>query len=287
MWSFFESGCPEILAAYLEVSNAIAQILLSSRKTLPETSGESYLISIMDHLFLHDSYEEFLELMKTYPTLTASIRGSECSVNTALACSAVVRRAAFTSALREDTLSLQNVISFAAALDTDVALAAIEVISDAWGSRTSAGTLFGLINAYMGAIGITQSPEVRAVAIFDLAEVVDQLFGRIDSTHTERGQSGGAPKMTQHPSLDLNEMIRTEIKGLGALLQDSTRTPSLSNAEIRISGSLLVCEYVSQKHFNRALDSYKPRIEAWGKLLVGAGNANNVRSSPTNVLHLF
>lgn len=276
MWSFFESGCPEILAAYLEVSNTIARILLSVHAKMPVTDDHSHLASITDHLFLHDTYEEFLDLMKTYPTLTASIGGSELSVNTALACKTVVRRAVFTAALRDDTLGLQNVISFAAALDTDVALEAIEVIPQAWGSHTSADTLFGLIKAYMGAIEMTQSPEVRSVAIVNLAEVVDQLFGRVDPSNAEPGQNSGGTKLTQHPSLDLNEMVRGEIKGLGALLQDGSKTPSLSNAEIRISGSLLVCEYVSQKHFNRALNTYKQRMESWGKLLSGAGNASNV-----------
>jgi hypothetical protein len=284
MWSFFESGCPEILAAYLEVSNTLAGILLSARNKPLGTSDASQLASVMDHLFLHDTYGEFLDLMKTYPTLTASIGGSELSVNTALACNAVVRRAVLTAALREDTLGLQNVISFAAALDTNVALAAVEVIPDAWSSYASADTLFGLVKTYMGAIEMTKSPDVRSAAIVNLAEIVDQLFGRIDSSTAERGQNGGNAKMTQYPSLDLNEMIRGEIKGLGALLQDATKTPSLSNAEIRISGSLLVCEYVSQKHFNRALNTYKPRMEAWGKLLAGAGNASNVRSDPTNLL---
>jgi hypothetical protein len=277
MWSFFESGCPEILAAYLEVSNTIARILLSSSSSSLSEASHSYLTSVIDHLFLHDAYEEFLDLMKTYPTLTASIGGSECRVNTTLACNAVVGRAAFTAALREDTLGLQNVISFAAALDTDVALAAIDVIPDAWESHTSADALFGLTKAYMGAIEISQSPEVRSAAIGKLAEVVDQLFGRIDSSKEESRHNSGPAEMTQHPSLDLNEMIRSEIKGLGALLQDGTKTPALSNAEIRISGSLLVCEYVSQKHFNRALNTYNQRMESWGKLLVEAGNASNVR----------
>jgi hypothetical protein len=281
MWSYFETGCPEIVAAYLEVSNTIAGILLYSRH-LHATPNPSDLAFVMDHLFLHDAYEEILDLMKTHPTLTASIQGSECSVNTALSCNAVVRRAVFTTALRADTLGLQNVISFAAALDTDVALAAVEIIPNAWGSHTSAGALFGLVKAYMSAIEMTQSPEVRAAAIFNIAEVVDQLFGRIDSKNVERGQN-----KTQHPSLDLNEAIRSEIKGLGALLKDETKTPSLSNAEIRISGSLLVCEYVSQKHFNRALDTYKSRMEAWGKLLVGAGDASNVRPGYKNIIQFM
>lgn len=286
MWSFFESGCPEILAAYLEVSNSIARIFLSSRNS-DASSSLSSLASVRDHLFLHDAYEEFLDLMKTYPTLTASIGGAECSVNTALACNAVVRRSVFTAALRGDTLGLQNVISFAAALDTDVALAAIDVVSDAWGNHTSADTLFGLVKAYMGAVEMTQSPEVRAFAITNLAEVVDKLFGRIDSVSAKRSQNGGPAKIPQHPSLDLNEMVRNEIKGLGDFLQEGTKTPSLSNAEIRISGSLLVCEYVSQKHFNRALDTYKLRMEAWGKLLIGAGNAINVSPGSRNIIHLM
>jgi hypothetical protein len=285
MWSFFESGCPEILAAYLEVSNTIARILISSRNS-DTSSCDSKLASVTDHLFLHDSYGEFLDLMKTYPTLTASIGGSECSVNTALACNAVVRRSVFTAALRDDTLSLQKVISFAAALDTDVALTGIEAIPDAWASHTSADALLGLIKAYMGAIEMSQSPEVRAVAITNLAEVVDNLFGRINSKNMERGQNSGPAKIPQHPSLDLNEMVQSEIKGLGALLQDGIKTPSLFNAEIRISGSLLVCEYVSQKHFNRPLDTSKSRMEAWGKLLVGAGNASNVSSGCRNIINL-
>lgn len=241
----------------------------------------------MDHLFSHDANEEVLGLMKTYPSLTASIGGSECAVNTALAWNAVVRRSLFTTALRDDTLGLQNVASFAAALDTDIALAAMEAVSDAWGSHTSADILFELVKAYMRAIEITQSPEVRAAAITNLAEVVDKLFGRIDSISAEWRHSSGPTNILQHPSLDLIEIVQSEITGIGALLQHGRTTPSLSNAEIRISGSILICEYVSQKHFHPAFDMYKSRMEAWGKLLIEAGNAINVSPWPRNIIRFI
>ena len=266
-WRFLESGCPEIIAAYLEVSNSIAKILLSSGNSYT-ASGRTDRASITDRLFPHDTYKEFLDLMQT-------VRRTECSVNTALACNAVVRHSAFASALREDTIGLQKAVCFAATLDTDVALAAIEIIPEAWRASTSTDALFGLTKSYMGAIKMTQCPEVRAAVIFNLAAMIDQLFGGIDSKSTE-GQTNGPAKINQYPSLDLNESVRREIEGLGALLQHGTKTPSLSNAEIRISGSVMVCEYVSQKHFNRAMNTYKLRMEAWGKLLVDSGIASNV-----------
>lgn len=284
MRSIFESGCPDILAAYLEVSNAIARIFLSTRHSSQAASRSSYVTSVMDQFFVRNSFEEFLAIMQTHPTITASRRGSECFASTALACNAVVRRSVFTAALQEDTLGLQNVISFAAALDTDLAIAATESIPDAWGYFISADSLLGLIKAYMVAIKVTQSSEVRAVAIYNLAGVVDQIFRRVGPTNVERGQNSGPAGLTHYPSLDLYEMIRGELKSLEALLQDGARTPSLSNAEIRISGSLIVCECFSQKHSNGALNSCRPRMEAWGEVLVGAGNPYNVSPRPRNPL---
>ena len=276
MWGFFESGCPEILAAYLEVVNIIARILLSARHSSHAASRSSYMTLLMDQFFAHDSFEEFTAIMQTYPIFIALEIGSPCSENTALACNAVVRRSIFTAALREDTLGLQNVISFVTALHTDITIAALESVPDAWAYVTSVDSLFGLIKAYMSAIKKTKSSEVRAVAVFNLAGVLDQIFGRVESTNVERGQNSDPARLTQHPSLNLLEMVRGEIKDLETLLQDGARTPSLSNAEIRITGSVLVCEYVFQKHSNRALNTCKPRMEAWGKLLVAAGNSNNV-----------
>jgi hypothetical protein len=277
MWSFFECGCPQILAAYLEVSNSIGRILLSFHKAHDTAASKSNLAAITDQLFRHDAYQEFLDLMKTYPALTVSRGGSECSVNSALACVAVVRRAVLTAALRDDYLGLQNVISFAAALDTDVALAAVEAVPDAWGFRTSADSLFGLIKSYRAIVEMTQSSEVRAIAIFNLAEVIDQLFGRIDSKSVEGCKDY---KCYQNSNFDLNEMIRSEIQGLGALLQNGKKTPSLLNAEIRISGSLLVCDYVFEKSLNRPMDAYKSHMQTWGELLAKAGNASNVSPQP-------
>ncbi|KAG0647573.1 tRNA (cytidine(32)-2 -O)-methyltransferase non-catalytic subunit TRM732 [Hyphodiscus hymeniophilus] len=267
MWTYFKSGCPEILAAYLEVSNSIARILIFSRKSR-NISTQLKIGSIMDQLFFRDTYEEFLGLIKTYPTITVSIRGTECSVNTALACNAILHRSVFSSALREDTLCLQNVIAFATTLDIDVVLAAVEVIPDTWGNHTSVGTLLGLIKTYMGAIEATKSPEVRATAIFNLAEVVDRMLGRIDLKNFKSNQNSQLARELHHTSLDLNEMVQNEIQGLGTLLQNGMKTPSLSNAEIRISGSLL-------NLFNRAFDTFQSRMEAWGKLLGVAGASTN------------
>ena len=284
-WSFIDSGCPELLAAHLEVSNSIAKILLSSRHSYA-TSEQLKLPSIINHLFVQDAFEEFLILMKTYPSVIASIQGIPRTPNIAIACNAVVRRSVFTSALRKDITGLRNVVCFAASLEIEIALAAIDVVPDAWRSYASVDSLFGLVKTYMGAIEMTQSPEVRAAAIFSLAEIVDRLYGHMDSKIVGQGHGDGSAKVPTLPSLEFNEMVRNEINGLGALLQDGiAKTPSLSNAEIRISGSLLVCEYVSLKHFNRTLSSYKSRMEAWAKLLVRAGRSHNVSPGPKNVFH--
>jgi hypothetical protein len=273
--TLFDCSCPEILAMYFEVNNVIARILLAAR----DNQHVPPLVCITDVLFPHDAYEDYRHLMRTHPSLIPSVGGPECLVNTALACKAVAVRSVLTSALRNDTSGLHNVVTYASTLNDDVALAAIEAIPDAWHLAAPVEALFGLVSTYMGAIGTTQSPEVRSAAIMNLADVIDRLYCRSGSRDGNGIQNGGIPSLIVPTSLDLNEKLRAEINGLGALLQDGLKTPSLSNSQIRISGSLLVCECVSQKHSSRALDTCKPRMEAWGKLLAEAGVADMVRSS--------
>jgi hypothetical protein len=278
-----ENRCPQIIAAYLEVCNIISKIyLLSTHEILPEKPVSQHGDPLIELLFSHDPYEELKDLTMKCLSLTVSFRGTENGRNAALAFNSVLRRAILTCAVRGDTLTLERVISHASMLGEDIALAAMEFAPDAWRSHKTTDILFGLCKVYIHAIEASQSSDVRSATIFNLADVLDRYFSHFE--HSSSKHSLESSTATRESNLHLNEIFYREIGNLGCLLARGKEIPSLSSAGIRISGSILACEYIRQKNLAMPIKRFGERIEAWGGLLLYAGNADCVSSITSTLI---
>jgi len=178
--------------------------------------------------------------------------GSSYPVNAALYCNSIIRQAIYKTALLQDVLELQEVVKNAVQLDIDIALLALDDIPRIWEAFKSPQVLQGLVELYVNVIEGCSSAEVRSIALDNLAEMLDK-----QSRLT--GISSG--------------LINPGLSQMWPAVQDGKGSPQLSNSKIRISGSMMLYDISRSPQ-----DSPRGgrRLESWGELLSGAGNANHV-----------
>lgn len=221
-----------IRAAQIELQNTIASVILAA----PELT-RSELAPLTKSIGADDDFSQ----------LKAQI---ECASQDALLQLAIVRRAIYMTSLRNDSIGLWRVLKIVAQLSTDLTSAALTNISEAW--RATTGNLVCLVEAYVQIIEFAASPDVRATAAINLADLLDASF---DGT-------------------DLTKGVLWEIDHLPRLLQEGSQSPNISNAQLRISGWVLQKEV----QFQSPPESSEC-LEAWGHILAAAGDANNVCTS--------
>ena len=249
----------DILAAYLEVENTVAKILLF--QPINSGEGQSALIikDVARQIFAENAAEEFAGIKGKYVDTSLELPGVETLSYT------IVRRAIYTAALSDDEVALQTLLGDIAALNTDIVLATLDCVSVAWKNNSSIKSLYGVSKAYISLLEASKNPEVCACICYELAEILDKSFASIKTS--EPIDLGDFGKL----HIDLNDAMRQ----LSMTLR-SNDNPSFSNARIRISGFLLIDEHTSYRHNQIPKEEYKSRMKVWGRLLWEAGNASNV-----------
>ena len=128
----------------------------------------------------------------------------------------------------------------------------------------SRAALMGIPKAYVALLEATESPEVRSVALSALAEALDRQFQSVLELRSDEN------------CLEVDRSFQFDTEGLRSVLESRKDIPSLSNTRIRISGCILLSEYVSQRGIDPEMQRYRPHLERWGESLCLAGNSNNV-----------
>jgi hypothetical protein len=231
-----ECNCAQILAAELELNNTIAHIVLSASK-----EERLHLRDMTNRIFSHDACSELRDMLGANP--------AEALLRTAM-----VRRAIYTTAIRDDSAGLRGILKFVAETSTDITLAALECIPQAWNPTLFEGALSELSEAYLVVVENSLSPEVRAIATTNLADALDRGFCMNDEIHREAVY---------------------KLRALGPHLSDGLGSPNLSNAEIRVSGWILLQWLLPTSTPTPAW--LAERMQAWGSMLSSAGHANKVR----------
>lgn len=234
-----------MLAAYYEVDAEILKTALSLRNA---DVYRAFVLESTTGLASAEAYE-------CCENLTTTCAKSVCngdSGSSALLRNSVSRRAIYVAALTGQAEILEMVTNVGKR-DTDTLLAALEFMPHAWRTATTVQALKGHCEVYITAVASSESSDVRSVALTNLADVVDRIFS------------------FEKPILWLTD----KLSGLGSLLHSHSGNPQLSNAEIRISGSILLYEYLQEQDEPEPL---KQRLEAWGVMISAAGNASNVRN---------
>ncbi|KAL1888739.1 hypothetical protein Sste5346_009365 [Sporothrix stenoceras] len=143
-------SCPEVRAAYLEARNTIASLALEFNVSL----GEAI-------------------------TSTVSIKEDRVTVPSALLKAQTVLQANYTALEKEDRPALESLVASVAVSDPDTATRLLEIVQASWfisGIQTP-NTASWLSTVYINVgFEIAAAPEVRALALLNLAEVMDYLL---------------------------------------------------------------------------------------------------------------
>jgi hypothetical protein len=226
---------PQVLAAGTDVNNTIAMILLASSSKQLNSVEQSGRDNIMELLF---SGQKTLEFIKSLSLKTKTPY--------ALSHNARARQSIYTTALNDaatEPTGREIMLGIASKASTDVTLAALECVSHVFKSE---------FQAYIAAIEETKSTEVRCLALTNLAESLDQTF-KMEFSSKE---------------------LLMKVQYLAPILQQSKGSPRLSNAEIRISGWVLLAHFVDG-HIAFS-ESIRLQMQAWGRMLATAGDSYNV-----------
>jgi hypothetical protein len=221
--------------------------------------------TVSTQLFTDHPFEEFTSLVEEHLQKIQTTGGYSSDLYAALG-SAIARRAIFATALMDDVFSLPNVLVVSSALNTDITLAALECLPHAWGLNDSIDAIKGIPKAYLALLHATKFPENRSVALFALAKALDRQFSYVSEARSDEN------------CLQVDRSFEFDTEGLRYLMEHRRgSTPSLANARIRISGCLLLSEYVSQRGIDLHMQRYRSHLEIWGQTLCSAGDAKNVR----------
>jgi len=164
----------------------------------------------------------------------------------ALSYNARARQSIYTTALNNaatESTGLEIMHGLASKASTDVTLAALECLPHVLKSE---------FQAYIATIEETKSTEIRCLALTNLAESLDQTF-KMEFSSKE---------------------LLVKLKYLAPILQQSKGSPRLSNAEIWISGWVLLAHFVDG-HIAPS-GSIRLQMRAWGRMLAIAGDSYNV-----------
>lgn len=254
---------PNIQAAYLELYTTFAKIVLGTPTSIIERCSESLILAITQPVFMDNSLEQDTNLTKKHAEL-ANYFTSSNSLSSALG-NAIARRAVYTSALREDITSLQTFLRHTAELNIDIALAAVKCVPDAWEHTNSPGHLSDVAQAYLGLIGVSNSPEICSAAISLLAETIDKQSVKVDLN----SNSG-------HLIEDGIRAFDFDVTEFQKSIHERMNTPSLSNAHIRISGAIPLFKELARSLRCQPKQSDRSYLVPWGNLLATAGGVENV-----------
>lgn len=231
-----------ISSACVDLQNELTSIVLSS------SSGET---GSRESLFHSDAAFEDVE---------SAINASQPS---ALLQVALLRQAIFLTGLQKDSVRLWRLLKTTVQSSSDLALAAVSYIAEAW--PASKVTLSPISIAFIQMIEFSSSSQVRAAAVTELSKLLDSYFDI---------------------SLDEHRGLLYELEAIVHCLAKGKSSPQLVNTEVAISGWTHLRDFLSgTDHEGEALSRLSSKMMAWGSLLSLAGDSRNVsRLSPTKIL---
>ncbi|KAF3769930.1 hypothetical protein M406DRAFT_246934 [Cryphonectria parasitica EP155] len=147
--------------------------------------------------------------------------------------------------------------------DVDTACALLEAIPDTWGS-THIRELCGL---YLETCQHTRAPEARAVALTNLAELMDECLLEGNFQHLP---------------------IAEDLDSLQEFLVDSI-SPTLANAVLLASGSIIAV-HTRKHHGQMSFFTFEQRLRSWGKAMADAlhdSNTFDMRMAAARALKSF
>jgi len=164
---------------------------------------------------------------------------------------ATVRHIIYVTAAQNDSIALWRALKLISQLSVDLTLAALSSMAEVWDFDTE--HMSSLVEAYLQVIENTESGEVRAVAVTYLADLLDKSF---DGTEITKG-------------------VLWDIQNIPDMLQQTRLSPKLANAQLRISGWVLLTDVIFDSETRPS-----SRFEAWGYMINEAGAASNVSFLP-------
>jgi hypothetical protein len=168
---------------------------------------------------------------------------------------AVAIHALYSTATMFQMDQLYKLIESAISYDIDIACDILDHISIIWNVKDNqAGDLAKALEIYISAYSATESNRIRTVALRNIADTLEQLF------------QSGSPWRAYVSCQNFRHF------GLSLCMKG---TPDLSNAEIRITGSLLALDFLYHNQQN-SVNEVAGRIQEWGIMLSDHGSCGNV-----------
>jgi hypothetical protein len=182
----------------------------------------------------------------------------ESAINTsqpnALLQLSLLRQAVLLTGLHKDSVRLWRLLKMTVQSSSDLALAAISYVSEAWPASTI--SLSPISMAFIQIIEFSSSSQVRAAAITELSRTMDSYFDI---------------------SLDEHKGLLWELEPIVDWLAAGESSPQLVNAEISLSGWVHLRNFLPGiEHEVEALSKLSSTMMAWGSLLSSAGHSRNV-----------
>lgn len=247
------SHCPETLAAYLEVINAILAIIAARRNSLisPAHMLEGALLqSVLRLLPPGNPYQQLLAHTAEHCEASTSRNSS-----TSLLLNASIRQSVVLSILQEDPASLRMSLIYIDARNPDAVLEALRtlVLSTQMYSESEI-MLAGVLEAYVALIDSSKLPEVQSTALSGLTDLIDR------QSRFSTGFNAGS-------------VIDRIIQTVRRMILKRRNGPDISNSEIKASGCLLMAEFSSGEEI---LGREEDKMYAFSEMLSNAGNPYNV-----------
>lgn len=254
---------PDILAAYLEIYNTFAKIILRKDNSSNNIGLEPLIQTVTQRRFTFHSLGENTMLVNKHFNLVREAESTNHNLNSALGI-AIARRSVYISAITGDIGSLGKILEYAAELNTDIALAVVDCVPNAWELSKPSTSVSDIGKTYIRLIRLSKSPEVTSAAISHLADTINKQF---ESTKSKLESEHLGDIKIQAFDYDIAELQDT--------IDGRMETPSLSNARLKISGAIPLF-----KEFTRLLSSQSTKpdrsyLVSWGGLLATAGDAHN------------
>lgn len=253
-------GLPYVTTAHYDIYNTILGNVLSlPRICLKDLDPQ--IQSILKHSFSKNPFDEYIELITQYSDLErhdTPRHSLDAGLGSVIAC-----RSVYTSALKDDYVSLGKTLRHTVKLGEDIALTTVGCVPRAWNNKTSPEVIAGLAHAYVSLIRVSTFSEVSSVALSLLAETVEKHMAITKQTSNPvSGNYGGS---------SFNFGIPSSLKEIEVRVD----SPSFSNARIRISGgSSLSTELTFLAEETSQPD--RSYLKPWGSLISMSGRAHNV-----------
>jgi hypothetical protein len=248
--------CAVIEAAYDDVATVMLRILtfckLASKSTCAEFEFPSEWARLERRESGADATSTHIDQMIPFETASPSPND--------IPSEAILRKAAGLHLLHNASFTghldgIRKDLAFFAQNDVDTTLTVLNQLPLQWMTQDpSTEMLYNLKDMYLEVLAVSGSSEVRSIAVRDLAAVMEQL--------TVLNPISAALPFNNYGTACVSFLLRGG--------------PDLSNAELQITGILLLHESFSLSE-KGSMQAFNQHMNAWGTMLSDAGRAENVR----------